>query len=214
MSAKAETVTERTSPPPDQDQAAIAACQQGDKEAFAILVNNYQKQMFNLAFRMIGSYDDAAEVVQDAFASAFKNIHRYKGSAKFTTWLTRIVINSSKNRIKKLVVEKHKNPVSLDECRHTGDGEIRFDPAADDPSAQEIMERKQIQQQVQWCIGRIEDGFRDVLVLKEIQGFSYAEIGATLKIPQGTVKSKLYRARDSLKTCLKRVFGDLSHVLP
>ena len=198
---------------PDLDQTAIAACRQGDVYAFEILVKKYQKQMFNIALRMIGSYDDAGEAVQDAFVSAYKNIDKFQGAAKFTTWLTAIVINMSKNRIKKLATGRHKNTVSLDECLQDAQGKTKHDPAAGGPSALQQLERKQIQQQVQWCIGRIEDGFREVLVLKDIQGFSYDEIGQTLKIPQGTVKSKLHRARDFLKTCLKKAFGDLSHVV-
>ncbi len=212
MPAKSEPLTKSALPPPDSDEAAISACRQGDVDAFEILVKRYQKQMFNTAFRMIGSYEDAAEAVQDAFVSAFRNINKFKGSSKFSTWLTRIVINMAKNRIKKMAADRRKNTVSLDDCRQ-GNGHIKFDPAADEPSAMENMERKQIRRQVQLCIDTIDSGFREVLVLKDIQGFAYAEIGAILKIPQGTVKSKLYRARDSLKKCLKRVFGDIRHVV-
>jgi RNA polymerase sigma-70 factor, ECF subfamily len=198
----------------DQDEEAIAACQQGDVEAFEVLVLRYQKRMFNIAFRIIGNREDAGEVVQDAFVSAYKNIKTFRGSSKFTTWLTKIVMNLSRNRIKKLHAEKCRGTVSLDDCLETGEGRMKINPDSGDPSAHLRMERKQIQLQVQWCINKIDTGFREVLVLKDIQGFAYTEIGEILKIPQGTVKSKLYRARDSLKNCLKRVIGDLQHVLP
>lgn len=213
MVVQRHPLNERTPHGPDPDQAAITACRNGDVNAFENLVEKYQKQMFNTAYRMIGSYDDAVEVVQDAFVAAFKNINKFEQAAKFTTWLTRIVRNMSINRSKQLAAAKHKKTVSLDDYLQNDHGKAKHHPAADHPTALQQLEREQIQQQVQWCIDGIEIGFREVLVLKDIQDFSYAEIGETLKIPQGTVKSKLYRARDFLKTCLKKAFGDLSHVL-
>lgn len=213
MKAMAKPIKDKQPQAQDQDDGAIAACQQGDVDAFEVLVIKYQKPMFNVAFRLIGRHEDAGEVVQDAFVSAFKNIKKFRGASKFSTWLTTIVINMSKNRIKKLSAKKLQNTVSLDDCLLTEKGEIKLNPTSKDPSVQQKIERKQIQQQVQWCINKIDTGFREVLVLKDIQGYAYADIGAILKIPQGTVKSKLYRARDSLKTCLKKVIGDLSHVL-
>lgn len=213
MAAKDEPMTPKMPHLPDPDQATVAACRQGDVEPFEILVKKYQEQMFNIAFRMLGSHDDAVEVVQDAFVSAYRNIKKFQGTAKFSTWLTAIVINMSKNRLKKLTAEKNRNTVSLACCHQADHGELLFDPPADAPSALERMEHKQIQQRVQWCIDRIEAGFREVLVLKDIQGFSYDEIGDVLGIPQGTVKSKLYRARNFLKVCLKKTFGDLGHVV-
>ena len=212
MAVQKHPLNERTSPGPDPDQAAITACRNGDVNAFENLVEKYQKQMFNVAYRMIGSYDDAVEVVQDAFVAAFRNINSFEGAAKFTTWLTRIVRNMSINRSKQLSAARYKKTVSLDDYLHNDHGKARH-PAADDPTALQRLEREQIQQQIQWCIDGIDIGFREVLVLKDIQDFSYAEIGEALNIPQGTVKSKLYRARDFLKTCLKKAFGDLSHVL-
>jgi RNA polymerase sigma-70 factor (ECF subfamily) len=103
--------------------------------------------------------------------------------------------------------------VSIDDRIKPDDWEIKHNPATVDPSPLEKLERKQVQQQVQWCINTIAESFREVLVLKDIQGFSYTEISKMLNIPDGTVKSKLYRARDFLKVCLKNVFGDLAHVV-
>jgi len=191
----------------------IHACQKGDVDAFEVLVKKHQKRMYNIAYRLIGNFEDASEVVQDSFVAAYKNMRKFQGKSKFITWMTTIVVNMSKNRIRKLGSKMNTGTVAIDDCIKTHDSEIKHNLAAADPSPLEKLERKQVQQQVQWCINTIAEGFREVLVLKDIQGFSYAEISKMLKIPDGTVKSKLYRARDFLKVCLKNVFGDLAHVV-
>lgn len=198
----------------DPDAKALAACRKGDVDAFEILVKKYQNQMFQTAFRITDNKEDARDAVQDAFVSAFKSIKKFKGSSVFKTWMTRIVVNMSKNQVKKRMSKLNRNTVSIDDYKETDDGEIKLNFAVDNVSAHQKMERKQICEQVQWCISRIDLGFREVLVLKDIQGFAYAEIASILKIPVGTVKSKLFRARDSLKNCLTNAFGELSRVMP
>jgi len=197
----------------DEDEPMIHACQKGDVDAFEVLVKKHQKRMYNIAYRLIGNFEDAGEVVQDAFVAAYKNIRKFQGKSKFITWMTTIVVNMSKNRIRKLGSKMNTGTVSIDDCIKTHDSEIKHNLSTADPSPLEKLERKQVQQQVQWCINTIAEGFREVLVLKDIQGFSYTEISKMLKIPDGTVKSKLYRARDFLKVCLKNIFGDLAHVV-
>ena len=197
----------------DEDGSIVQACREGDVDAFEILVNKHQKRMFNIAYRLIGNMEDSAEVVQDAFVAAHKNIKKFQGKSKFSTWLTTIVINKSKNRLVRLKSKKYAGTVSLDDCFKSEITERKQNPASNDPSPLEKLERKQIQEQVHWCINTIAEGFREIIVLRDIQGFSYAEIGNMLKIPEGTVKSKLFRARDFLKDCLKKIFGDLTHVM-
>lgn len=199
---------------PDPDAKVLAACRKGDVDAFEILVKKYQNQMFQTAFRITNNKEDARDAVQDAFVSAFKSIKKFEGSSVFKTWMTKIVVNMSKNQVRKRMSKLNRNTVSIDDYKETDEGEIRPDIAVDNVTAHQEMERKQINAQVQWCISRIDLGFREVLVLKDIQGFAYAEIASILKIPVGTVKSKLFRARDGLKNCLTNAFGELSRVMP
>jgi RNA polymerase sigma-70 factor (ECF subfamily) len=159
---------------------------------------------------MMGDYEAACEVVQDAFFNAYKAIRKFRGEARFSTWLCRIVINLSKNRIKQMKTRLEREGVSLDAPIETEDGQVPHDPPAQEPSALEEMERKEIQTAVQVCINALDDDYREVLVLRDIQGLSYDEIGEILKIPDGTVKSRLFRARDALKEGFKKVLGDLS----
>jgi RNA polymerase sigma-70 factor (ECF subfamily) len=192
----------------DGDLEFVALCRAGDVDAFESLVRRHQKRMLNIAYRIIGSYDEACETVQDAFVSAYKNIGNFKGNAKFATWLYAICINLSRNRLKRLRSRRYREGYSIDDPIMTPDGEVKGDPPSSEPSALERLEERDIQQQVQGCINALDASFKEVLVLRDIQGFSYEEIGAMLKLPEGTVKSRLFRARDAMRACLKGVMGD------
>jgi len=192
----------------DEDLEFVTLCQRGDVDAFRPLVERHQKKMLNIAYRMMGDYEAASEVVQDAFLHAYKAIRKFRGEARFSTWLCRIVINLSKNRIRQMKTQSEREGVSLDAPIETEDGQVSQDPPSGEPSALEQMERKEVQTAVQMCINALESDYREVLVLRDIQGLSYDEIGEILEIPGGTVKSRLFRARDALKEDLKKVFGE------
>jgi len=187
----------------------VSLCKKGDVDAFEALVKKHQKAMFNIAYRMMGSYEEASDVVQDAFISAFRGIKGFKGRAKFSTWLSAIVMNLSKNRLKQLRARVHHEKYSIDNPLPMNERRAQREPASGEPSPLERLEKKDIQQKVQDCIGSLDDEFRAVLVLRDIRGFSYDEIGDVLKVPEGTVKSRLFRAREAVKDCLKMVMGDL-----
>jgi RNA polymerase sigma-70 factor (ECF subfamily) len=191
----------------DDDAVLVASAQQGDLSAFEALVARYQKRMLNTAFRIIGEYDDACEVTQDAFVSAYRNLNGFRAEAKFSTWLTAITVNLSKNRLKRLIIRQKREPISLDAPIRTDDGEVMPDPPSKEPSVLDRMERQDAKRTVQDCIQALEPDFREVLVLRDMQDFSYDEIGGILKVAAGTVKSRLFRARESVKECLKKAMG-------
>lgn len=193
----------------DEDLQYVILCRKGDANAFDVLVERHQKKMLNIAFRIIGDYDEACDVTQEAFVSAYKSINKFRGEAKFSTWLYRIVVNYSKNRLKQLRGATKNADICLDDL-----GELttkgKNNPSLIDhsnPGTQ--MERRERENQVQRCITSLDEEYRDVLVLRDIQGFSYEEIRDILNIPDGTVKSRLSRARIALKDCLIKVIGDL-----
>jgi RNA polymerase sigma-70 factor (ECF subfamily) len=192
----------------DEDYEIVCLCQKGDVDAFGSLVEKYQKKMVNIAFRIIGDYEAACEVVQDAFVSAYRAIRKFKGEARFSTWLYRIVINGSRNRMKQIRIRIQREGISIERSRDAEDGP-GMDPPDPGPSVFEQVEKREIGARVQACIRDLEDEYREVLVLRDIQGFSYDEISGILKIPDGTVKSRLFRAREALKEGLKEVLGDL-----
>jgi len=199
----------RTQKTSDEDHEFVSLSKKGDIDAFEILVRKHQKKMFNIAYRMIGSYDEACEIVQDTFVSAYKNLNRFKGKARFSTWLYTIVINLSKNRLRQLRTQRYREYLSIDDPVQTNNGEMQRELSSNEPSVLERLERRDIQGEVQKCISDLDPEFREVLVLRDIHGFSCDEISGMLAIPEGTVKSRLFRARDAIKDCLKKVLGDL-----
>jgi RNA polymerase sigma-70 factor (ECF subfamily) len=195
--------------PAEDDSQLVSSCRKGEVDAFEALVEKYQKKMLNTAYRMIGDYDEACEVVQDAFLSAYRSIKKFRGEARFSTWLYSIVLNLSKNRMKQIRTRGAREIYSMDAREEREEGSRRMDPPDPGPSVPEQMEKKEVDARVQVCISGLESEYREVLVLRDIQGFSYEEIRDILKIPDGTLKSRLFRARDALRECLKKVLGDL-----
>ena len=193
----------------DEDDEAVSRCKQGDLNAYEELVDKYQKKMLNISYRMVGSYEDACEIVQDAFVSAYKSIRGFEGKSRFSTWLYTIVVNLSRNRLKQLRTRSHHEGLSMDEPVLREDGILHLEVASDDPPVDERLEQKELQRKVQDCVRALDEEYREVVVLRDINGFSYGEIRDMLRIPEGTVKSRLSRAREALKDCLKKVLGEL-----
>ena len=187
---------------PDIDYELVSRCRKGDLDAFETLVIRHQRKMLNTAFRMVGNYEDACEIVQDSFLSAYKAIQQFEGRSSFATWLCSIVINTSRNRLQQLRSAARHEQFSLDDPVSTESGSMRIELAADCPSAIDQLEKKELQAGVQKCINTLESEFREVLILRDIQGYSYDEISDMLKVAQGTIKSRLFRAREYMKKCL------------
>ena len=205
MSNIGEEKNKRTA---DEDFELVCLCQKGDMKAFEALVEKHQKKILNVAYRMIGNYEEACEVVQDAFLSVYKAIGKFRGESQFSTWLYTIAINLSKNRMKQMKTQFHREGLSIDDPAETEEGQIRRDLPSNEPSIMEQLEKKEVQARVQECINFLDDEYREVLVLRDVRGFSYEEIRDILKVPDGTVKSRLFRARDAMKDCLKKALGD------
>jgi RNA polymerase sigma-70 factor (ECF subfamily) len=193
----------------DDDAGFVARCQRGETEAFSVLVRRHQKKMLNIAYRMIGDYDEACDVVQEAFFSAYRAIGKFRGDARFSTWLFGIVLNHSRSHMTLRAARSRREAGSLDDPVKSEDGSFLNAPRSQEESVVERLEKRELEAKVQECIGFLDVEQREVLVLRDIQGFSYEEIGVMLKLPQGTVRSRLFRARNALKDRLLRVFGDL-----
>ena len=196
----------------DDDAGLVELSQKGDLGAFEQLVKKHQKKMFNIAFRIAGDHDDASEIVQDAFVAAFRSIGKFRGASRFTTWLTTITINQARNRLKQVRTRRSHEVNSLDDPIETEDGQVKPDPPSKAASVLDQLEQQDLREKVQDCIAALDPDFREVIVLRDLQEFSYDEIGTMLKVAAGTVKSRLFRARDSVKECLKRAFGSQTGV--
>lgn len=193
----------------EDDVSFVARCRKGEAEAFAPLVRRYQKKMLNLAFRMIGDYDEACDVVQEAFLSAYKSIGKFREEARFSTWLTSIVLNQSKSHLKRKTAHQRYEVASLDGPDKSGNRTVVPAPFSQEESVIERMERRELEARVQKGLSSLDSEQREVLILRDIQGFSYEAIGLTLKLPMGTVRSRLFRARNALKDILFKVNEEL-----
>lgn len=161
----------------------VRRCQKGDGHAFEVLVGQYEKPIFNVAFRMLGNYDDAADVAQVAFMKAFENLARYNPAYKFYSWIYRIAINEAIDQL-----NRRKRNTELDEARlpdwHTPEQAVR------DTQLSAVMQE---------ALMDVKTDYRTVIVLKHFMDCSYEEISGILDIPVKTVKSRLFTARQLLK---------------
>lgn len=194
---------------PDTDHDIILRCQEGDVGAFEEIVRRYEQKMFQVSYRFLGDYHEAAEVTQDAFVSAYRGLRGFRGKAKFSTWLYAIVVNLSRNRMKRMKIENDRVAFSLDDPVNAQEGSFTREAASGEPSALERLERNEMQMKVQGCIESLESEFKEVVVLRDIQGLSYDEVASALDIAEGTVKSRLHRGRLALRDCLKNAAGGL-----
>lgn len=174
----------------------VSRARDGDAAAFGQLVEAYEKRVFNLAYRMCGNREDAADLAQEALVRAYRAMRRFREQAQFSTWLYRIVVNVCLDYQR----SRMRHPtVSLDEPVAGDDGDIPRQIEADilDPSAE--YERMETQETVHRAIGKLNEDHRAVVVLRDIQGLAYEEIADVLGVALGTVKSRLNRARMALK---------------
>jgi RNA polymerase sigma-70 factor (ECF subfamily) len=181
---------------PPSDQSLIDQTLAGRREAFGLLVERYQHRLFHGLLHALGSVEDAQDVAQDAFVSAFEKLASFKGQAAFYSWLFRIALNagiSAKRKTRRMTA-------SVDARRE----ESGLEPTDDDPSnepsnAMHVSDRQRL---VRQALSELSDEFRTALVLKEMDGMSYEEIATVVDVPLGTVRSRIHRARLELRAKL------------
>ena len=189
---------------PKIPEEVIESCKAGDEKAFAEIVIHCQKKVLNITYRMLGNLEEAKDLAQEVFISVFKSIKDLREEIKFDAWLTQITLNHCRNRWKYLKRRQYFNSDSLDDPVETEDGTMPraiYDPS-DNPET--LYEKKIIQQFIQEGLLKLREEQRELLVLRDLQGFSYEEMGELLGLPEGTIKSKLHRARMDLKEVLER----------
>lgn len=180
------------------DQVLIDRCLAGDRDAFGGLVDRYQDRLYSMLVRVLGSTHDALDVAQDAFVLAYQNLPAFRRDSAFYTWLFRIAYNAAISFRRKRKTRR----ASLDVLRDTGGLEPILPPEVSDPAA--ALEAEERKEQLLEALNGLADDHRDVLILKEMEGFRYDEIAELLGCPIGTVRSRLHRARIELREKLSR----------
>ena len=189
---------------PKIQKEVIENCKAGDESAFAEIVLTYQKKVFNIAYRMLGNREEAKELSQEVFLSVLESIKDLREEIKFEPWLTQITLNHCRNRWKYLKRRHYFKTDSLNDPIETEDGEMERPVCDPSGNPETLFEKKIIQQFVQRGLLKLKEDQREMIVLRDLQGFSYEEIGRLLSLPEGTIKSRLHRARMDLKGILER----------
>ncbi|MCX7885128.1 MAG: sigma-70 family RNA polymerase sigma factor [Caloramator sp.] len=169
-----------------EERELIKRCQKNDIEAFEILILSYEKKIYNLCFYMLKNIEDAKDASQEVSLKIYRSIEKFKGESKFSTWIYRITYNTCMDYIK-----RRKDELSFDDIinseRHI------------DSKVENIIENRELQHDIKRCILNLSNDFRTIIILRDISGLSYQEIADILNIEVGTVKSRLNRARESLR---------------
>lgn len=179
------------------ESALIQKAASGDRDAFSQLLEQYQKKIYHHALRMLGSSEDAADVTQEVFLLVWKHLSSFQGESSFSTWLYLVTKNRCIDFIRR--EKRRRGELSLD------DEERDLASALPDtsPTPQDALEQKELRRTVQEGLSHLSDDHRQVLVLREIDGLSYEEIGQILDLSPGTVKSRIARARLALAKFLR-----------
>lgn len=183
-----------------RDAALAARCASGDEQAAAELVSEHQRMVYQLAYHLLSDPDDALDVSQDVFLQVFRTIHRFRAQSQLRTWIYRIVVNQARNRQRWWRRRARARHVSLDEHLAVH-GELPAAGRQQSPDA--VLARKELSAQLWQALDSLPFDQRTVVVLREVDGLSYDEIAFSLGVTLGTVKSRLTRARQALRTVLQ-----------
>jgi RNA polymerase sigma-70 factor (ECF subfamily) len=187
------------------DQDCVRRVQSGETDAFEPLVRRHEKKIFNLLYRWLGDYDEAAEAAQEVFLSAYRSLKKFRGDSSFSTWLYRIAVNHAKDRRKNLKIA-WKRMVPLETADPDGDGGPVAKISHPGPDPAQDAEQQEVHERVQQALSRLDADDALLILLRDLQDASYEEIVQVLAIPIGTVKSRLHRARQALRTILAPYF--------
>ncbi|MFZ2855787.1 MAG: RNA polymerase sigma factor RpoE [Rhodocyclaceae bacterium] len=182
------------------DQKLVERAQAGDKHAFELLVAKYQRKLGRLLSRFVRDSAEVEDVAQEAFIKAYRALPSFRGESAFYTWLYRIGINTAKNY---LVARGRRAPTSTDFDADEAEGFEDADQLRDINTPESLLQSKQVGETVNAAIDSLPEELRTAIVLREIEGLSYEEISAAMNCPIGTVRSRIFRAREAVANKLK-----------
>ena len=186
------------------DQILVERVQRGDKKAFELLVSKYQRKLMRLVSRLVYDHAEAEDVVQEAFIKAYRALPNFRGEAAFYTWLYRIGINTAKNY---LVTQGRRAPTSTDSDVEEAEGFSDADGLRDINTPESLLASKQIAATVNAAMSALPEELRNAITLREIEGLSYDEIAEVMLCPIGTVRSRIFRAREAIAERLRPILG-------
>lgn len=197
------------STPSDQvDQLLVAKAVAGDQRAFEMLVVKYQRRIERLIARLVRDVDLVEDIAQETFLKAYKALHQFRGEAQFYTWLYRIAVNTAK----KFLLDLKRDPVLTESALQlkSEEDESEWRPAEQivDETPESVLAAKEVAEAVNQVLAALPDELRQAITLREIEGLSYEEIALEMDCPIGTVRSRIFRAREAISSKVKPM---LSH---
>jgi RNA polymerase sigma-70 factor (ECF subfamily) len=189
----------------------VLRLQASEDAAYDELVRTYSSSIFHVAYRMLGDSAEASDVVQEIFLKVFRNIAGFKGEAALKTWIFRIALSEVLNRLRWWKRRHRFATVSLDDQPNGNGTGAAHTVASSSPTPEQVLQSKEQETAIQQALGRLSREHRSIVVLRDIEGFSYNEIADVLGVSIGTVKSRLARARADLKQSLMRYLS-VQHV--
>lgn len=189
------------------DQALVERVQQGDKRAFDLLVQKYQSRIAKLIARFVRNADDVQDVAQETFIKAYRALGNFRGESAFYTWLYRIAINTAKNHLVATGRKTPSNAVDAQEVEKYGAGEWLTEFA----TPERELFASELQQTVNRAVESLPPDLREAITLREIEGLSYEDIAAVMDCPIGTVRSRIFRAREAIDEKLEPLLDSSSH---
>ncbi len=185
------------------DLSLVRRVQRGERGAYDLLVLKYQHKVVKLVMRYLRNPADAEDVAQEAFVKAYRALPQFRGDSAFYTWLYRIAINTAKNAL----AARERNPVSYELDLQGNDESSDMVSRLKDPETPEgLALTEEIRDTVNHAIGELPEDLRTAIVLRELEGMSYEEIAASMDCPVGTVRSRIFRAREAIDRRLREVF--------
>jgi RNA polymerase sigma-70 factor (ECF subfamily) len=188
---------------PDSDKQLVSRVQKGDKKAFDLLVLKYQYKVHAIVGRYIHDFDEVNDVVQEAFIKAYRALKNFRGESQFYTWLYRIAVNTAKNH---LVARNRRPPASDVEVEdaefYTGSEQLK-----DIDTPENLFFRDELEKAVDQAIEQLPEDLRTAVTLREFEGLSYEDIAAVMDCPVGTVRSRIFRAREAIDQYIESRMG-------
>lgn len=181
------------------DQLLVERAQRGDRRAFDLLVLKYQQKILKLVMRYVRDPTEALDVSQEAFVKAYRALPGFRGESAFYTWLYRIAINSAKNYL----VALQRKPVEYDLDAQDPEYAERHAQLRDEDTPEGLAMQEQLRETVERAIAALPEELRTAIMLREIEGFSYEEIAAAMDCPVGTVRSRIFRAREAIDVAIR-----------
>jgi len=185
-----------------EEAVFVARLRANDDAAYDELVRTYSASIFHVAYRMLGDSAEASDAVQEIFLKVFRNIGGFKGEAALKTWIFKIAFSEILNRLRWWKRRYRFATVSLDDQPNGNGSGLAYTVASLSPTPEEVLQSKEQENAIQQALGKLSSDHRSIVVLRDIEGFSYNEIADVLGVSIGTVKSRLARARGDLKKSL------------